>query len=154
SPIWLTRPETARRVRQRLKTVFDWAKAKGFRSDSNPVEGIEKALPRQPERRSHYAAMPYAEVPAFVRALRDSEAGEAVKLAFEFLILTATRTSEVLLARWSEFDLEKQVWTIPAERMKAGREHRVPLSARTIEILEAARALNPVSELVFEGRAA
>lgn len=154
SPVWLTRPETARRVRQRLKTVFDWAKAKGFRSDGNPVEGIEKALPRQPDRRGHYAAMPYAEVPAFVQNLRESEeAGEGVKLALEFLILTATRTSEVLQARWEEIDEEKKVWTIPAARMKAGREHRVPLGPRALEILSAARKLDETSEFVFAGRA-
>jgi integrase len=154
SPVWLTRPETARRVRQRLKTVFDWAKVKGFRSDGNPVEAIEKALPRQGDRRGHFAAMPYAEVPAFIRDLRQSETGEGAKLALEFLILTATRTSEVLQARWEEIDHEKKVWTIPAARMKGGREHRVPLSPRALDILTAAKALNSDDHLVFAGRSA
>ena len=130
-PVWLKRPETARRVRQRLKTVFDWAKVAGFRAEGNPVEAVEKALPRQPERRGHFEAMPYDEVPAFIQTLWDSDSIlSQVELAFEFLILTATRTSEVLGARWNEMELEKAYWTIPAARIKAGREHRVPLVPR------------------------
>jgi integrase len=152
SPIWLIRAETARRVRQRLKTVFDWAKVKGYRQDANPVDGIEKALPRQPDRRGHFAAMPYLDVPSFIEALHQSDASEGVALAFEFLILTATRTSEVLLARWEEFDLTKAVWTIPADRMKAGREHRVPLSERAVVILERAEQLAAGSVFAFPGR--
>lgn len=152
APVWLKRPETARRVRQRLKTVFDWAKVAGFRADGNPVEAIEKALPRQPERRGHFAAMPYDEVPTFLETLGSCDAGEGVKLALELLILTATRTSEVLHARWAEIDLANRSWTIPAERMKAGREHRLPLSGRAIEILERAKELACGAELVFSGR--
>jgi hypothetical protein len=102
SPIWLTKQETARRVRQRIGTVLDWAKAAGFRSGSNPVEEISKALPRQSERKGHHAAMPYAEVPAFVQELRRDDPATIPDLAFEFLILTAARTGEVLEARWAE----------------------------------------------------
>jgi integrase len=92
-------------------------------------------------------------VPAFIHRVRDYE-GKSTKLAFEFLILTASRTGEVLKAKWSEFDLEKKTWTVPAERMKAGREHRVPLSARCIEILEAGKELADGSEYVFPGSSA
>jgi hypothetical protein len=108
-PVWLKRPETARRVRQRIKTVFDWAKVAGFRTEGNPVEAVEKALPRQPERRGHFEAMPYDDVPTFIRRLRDidSTPGQA-RLAFELLILTATRTSEVLGARWNEMELGRE----------------------------------------------
>ena len=124
APIWLSKPETARRVRQRIGTILDWAKAAGFRVEGNPVHGAAKGLPRQPDRKRHHRAMPYTEVPAFVSRLRESDLSEAARLAFEFLILTAARTSEVLLARWSEIDLDAALWTIPGERMKANREHR------------------------------
>jgi integrase len=152
SPIWLTKQETARRVRQRIGTVLDWAKAAGFRSGSNPVEGIGKALPRQSERKGHHAAMPYAEVPAFIRMLENDGDGTSAKLAFEFLILTAARTGEVLEAKWSEIDLEQAAWTIPAERMKAGRDHRVPLAPRCIELAHKARVVAAGSQFVFPGR--
>lgn len=153
-PIWLTKPETARRVRQRIKAVLDWAKAAGFRSAENPVEGVEKGLPKQNGRDSHHEAMPYGQVPAFIKNLRASDAGEITRLAFEFLILTASRTSEVLQARWDEFDLDQALWTVPAERMKAGRIHRVPLSDRCVEILKRAKELGADSSYVFPGRSA
>lgn len=152
SPIWLTKQETARRVRQRIGTVLDWAKAAGFRSGNNPVEEISKALPRQSERKGHHAAMPYSEVPAFVQELRRGNAPTIPDLAFEFLILTAARTGEVLEARWDEIDLEQAAWTIPADRMKAGREHRVPLAPRCVELLKQAKLLAAGSEFVFPGR--
>lgn len=151
-PIWLTKQETARRVRQRIGTVLDWAKAAGFRSGSNPVEEISKALPRQSERKGHHAAMPYAEVPAFIQGFRRDDAATIPDLAFEFLILTAARTGEVLEARWEEIDLEQAAWTIPAGRMKAGREHRIPLAPRGIELLKQAKLLAAGSAFVFPGR--
>jgi integrase len=153
-PIWLTKPETARRVRQRIKAVLDWAKAAGFRSGENPVEGVEKGLPKQNGREGHHEAMPYGQVPAFIKNLQASDAGEITRLAFEFLILTASRTSEVLQARWNEFDLDQALWTVPAERMKAGRVHRVPLSDRCLEILKRAKVLGADSDYVFPGRSA
>jgi integrase len=152
SPIWLTKQETARRVRQRIGTVLDWAKAAGFRAGSNPVEEISKAMPRQSERKGHHAAMPYAEVPAFVRELHRDEAATIPDLAFEFLILTAARTSEVIEAKWDEIDFEQAAWTIPADRMKAGREHRVPLAPRSVELLKHAKLLAAGSDFVFPGR--
>lgn len=152
--IWLTKPETARRVRQRIKAVLDWAKAKQFRSGENPVVGIERALPKQTDDREHHAALPYTEVPAFVRALRAFQVEEQTKLAFEFLVLTAARTSEVLHAKWPELDLTKRVWTIPKERMKARRQHQVPLSHRCVELLKRAREIGHGSPYVFPGRKA
>lgn len=152
SSIWLKKPETARRVRQRIGTVMDWAKASGFRTSDNPIEGVAKGLPKQTGRDQHFAAMPYASVPGFIDELRKAEAVEGVRLAFEFLILTATRTNEVIGARWSEIDLASKVWTIPAERMKAKREHRVPLVGRAIELLQRAKALAGDDSFVFPGR--
>jgi integrase len=147
SPIWLSKPETGRRVRQRIGTVLDWAKAAGHRTGDNPVEAVGRGLPRQPTGDKHHAALSFKDVPDFVATLR--RAGEGSNLAFEFLILTATRTSEVLNAVWAEIDLNEKVWTLPAERMKAGRVHRIPLSARSLEILASAKAWAPDSELVF-----
>ncbi|MBM2299334.1 integrase arm-type DNA-binding domain-containing protein [Sulfitobacter pseudonitzschiae] len=152
SPIWLEKPETARRVRQRLKTVFDWAKAAGFRTTDNPVDGIERGLPKQTAKQQHHAAMPLAEVPAFVQRLqRTDESGLIGRRAFELLILTATRTSEVLKAEWSEFDLKEGLWTISAERMKMDREHRIPLPQRAIDIVEEMQALGLQGNYVFPG---
>ncbi|MFP7571758.1 tyrosine-type recombinase/integrase [Marivita sp. S2033] len=152
SPIWLEKPETARRVRQRLKTVFDWAKASGFRTTDNPVDGIERGLPKQTAKVEHHAAMPFADVPAFVQGLqRADKDGLITRRAFELLILTATRTSEVLKADWSEFDLEEGLWVIPAERMKMEREHRIPLPQRALEIVEEVSALGLQGSYVFPG---
>ncbi|MGY2052692.1 tyrosine-type recombinase/integrase [Methylobacterium sp. JK268] len=152
APIWLTKPETARRVRQRIGTVMDWAKAAGHRSGDNPIDGVGKGLPKQTDRDEHHAALPYAEVPAFVARLRTCGGSEPVRLAFEFLILTAARTGEVLGMNWSEVDIAERLWTVPAARMKAGREHRVPLSDRALAVLARAKALSTGMALVFPGR--
>jgi integrase len=152
SAIWLTKPETARRVRQRIRTVLDWATAAGYRSGSNPLEGIEKGLPKQAKRKRHHVALPYPELPGFILRLRQSDASEPVHLAFEFLILTAARTNEVLGARWGEMDLQSNTWTIPPERTKAARQHRVPLSPQCLKILARARELSAGSEFIFCGR--
>lgn len=140
SPIWLTKSETARRVKQRIATVFDWAKAAGHRSGDNPVDGVARGLPKQTDRAAHMTALPHADVPAFIERLRDSDGGELVRLAFECLILTVTRTGEVLGARWQEINLDAAMWAIPADRMKGGREHRIPLAPRCVDILQRARA--------------
>ncbi|MBY5473580.1 tyrosine-type recombinase/integrase [Rhizobium leguminosarum] len=152
APIWLTKPETARRVRQRLSTVFDWAKASGCRVGDNPVDGVARGLPRQIDKDSHHEAMPFEEVPAFLKAMKSTNSSLIAKLAFELLILSATRTSETLLARKTEIDLEAKLWTIPAERMKAKRVHRVPLAHRSVEILKQAIAISGESEYLFPGR--
>jgi integrase len=153
SPIWLAKPETARRVRQRISTVLDWAKAAGHRSGDNPVEGVERGLPKQGARNQHHAAMHYAEVPAFVTRLQSFQQSEITRLALEFLILTAARTGEVLGAEWREIDEAELLWTVPAERMKAGREHRAPLSRRAVRVLQQAKELAPDNDLIFPGRA-
>jgi integrase len=153
SPIWLAKPETARRVRQRIRTVLDWTKAAGYRAGENPVDGVAKGLPRQPDRANHHAALPYAEVPKFIRQLRDSDASEPARLAFEFLVLTATRTNEVLQATWREVEWKPPLWIIPPRRMKSAREHRVPLSPRCLDILVRAKEVSSGSDYVFPGRA-
>ncbi|MGB0158835.1 MAG: tyrosine-type recombinase/integrase [Thalassovita mediterranea] len=149
-PIWLAKPETARRVRQRIGTVMKWAIANGWRQD-NPADTISSALPKQEKNQQHRKALPYSEVPRFLESLKASNAGAATKLALELLILTASRSGEVRLAEWSEFDLENAVWTRPALRMKAKKEHRVPLSPRALEVLSEARKLGPSMGLVFPG---
>ena len=154
APIWLTKPETARRVRQRIGTVLDWAKAAGHRSGDNPIDGVIKGLPKQADRDEHHAALAYAEVPGFIIRLRASEQGAVTRLAFEFLILTAARTGEVLGPRWSEVNEAERPWKLPAERMKAARTHRIPLSQNALEILRQAKALGGNSPYVFRGRAA
>ncbi|ESY42525.1 integrase [Mesorhizobium sp. LNJC384A00] len=149
SPIWLKKPETARRVRQRIGTILDWAKAAGYRTGDNPIDGIAKGLPKQGEGKKHFATIPFSDVPAFVEKLKCSNSGDMAKWAFEFLILTSCRTSEVLNAKWIEID--SKLWTVPAERMKAKREHRVPLSDRCLEILKAANAISKNPGYVFTG---
>ncbi|MGO9401026.1 MAG: tyrosine-type recombinase/integrase [Xanthobacteraceae bacterium] len=136
-PLWNQKPETASRLRGRIERVLDAAKAQGLRNGENPARWrghLNQLLPkRQRLTRGHHAAMPYAALPAFVSDLRARQATAA--LALEFAILTAARSGEVLGARWDEFDLNHAAWTIPAARMKAGREHRVPLSKRSLEIV-------------------
>jgi integrase len=143
-PIWSTKSETASRLRGRMERVLDFAKAKGWRSGENPAlwrGHLKSILPvRQKLTRGHHAAMPYEELPTFMGKIRELDAMAA--RALEFLILNASRSGEVLGATWDEMDLQLKVWTIPKERMKAGREHRVPLSnaaASIIERLNAAR---------------
>lgn len=137
-PIWTTKTETATRVRQRIETVLDWAKARKLRSGDNPASlkgGLGQLLPKASKiaKVKHQPALPYQQIHAFVQALR-AKNGISPK-ALEFLILTAARSGEVLGAKWDEIDLASKVWTIPAERMKAGREHRIPLSARAVTII-------------------
>jgi integrase len=150
-PIWKQKPETASRVRGRIETVLDAAKARGYRDGENPARWrghIAQILPaRSKLSRGHHNAMPYADVAAFISSLSAKQAVAA--LALEFTILTAARTSEVTGMTWAEVDLSKAVWTIPAKRMKAGREHRIPLSGRAVEILKAVSELG--QNWVFPG---
>jgi integrase len=135
-PIWLAKANTAARVRARIERVLDWATVRGFRKGDNPARWtghLDHLLPAQGATVRHHAALPYAEVAVFVAALAERQ--EASARALEFLILTATRTSEVLNATWGELDAERRIWTISAERMKAAREHRVPLSDRARAII-------------------
>ena len=149
TPIWHDKPTTARRVRQRIGAVMKWAVALGLRPDNPAGEALGQVLGRQRAVVQHMPALPYGDVANAITAVRASSASVAVKLAFEFLVVAACRSGEVRLARWDEFDLEDREWTIPAERMKAKRTHRVPLSGRALEILDEARALSDGDDLVF-----
>ena len=148
-PIWNDKRETARRVRQRIGAVMKWAIAEGHRDDNPAGEAIGAALPKNGVVRQHQRALPHAEVGAALDKVRRSDAGRATVLAFEFLVLTASRSGEVRLARWDEIELEAAVWVVPAQRMKAKREHRVPLSGRGLEVLAEAQKLADGSGLVF-----
>jgi integrase len=157
-PIWRTKPETASRLRGRMESILDFAIARKHRTGENPARWrglLDKLLPARSKVREveHHAALPYGELPAFLPDLREQE-GTAAR-ALEFLILTAARTGEVIGARWSEIDLGDKTWTVPAARMKAHREHRVPLSARAIAILnemQTARDSDDPNAFVFPGR--
>lgn len=149
--IWLIKPETARRLRQRIRTVIDWAVAKGYRDGPLAMAVIDKALPKQRAKPKHHKAVPYAALPEVLSGIRARES--MGRLALEAVILTACRSGEVRLAEWPEIDLEARSWTIPAERMKAGREHVVPLSnaaCRLFERMKAHKRIN--SDLVFHGQ--
>ena len=145
-PIWKTKPETASRIRGRIETVLDSAKARGYRQGENPARWrghLAQILPARTKlSRGHHKAMPYTGIPTFICSLHAREAVAA--LALEFVILTAARSGEVIGAIWSEVDLDTAVWTIPAERMKAAKEHRVPLSPRAVELLESLKPLGSV----------
>src|SRR5262249_20604049 len=119
---------------------------------ASPVDGISKALPKQSDLVEHHDALAYAELADFLLKLRATKAGESAKLALEFLILTGARTSEVLGAAWAEIDVDRKLWIIPAARMKAGREHRVPLAPRCIEIVAHAKQLAAGSVYLFPSR--
>ena len=141
-PIWLAKAETASRVRGGSRRFWTLPRPRGSAKAKNPARWrghLDHLLPRPSKlARGHHAAMPYEDVPAFIAKLREREATAA--LALELCILTAARSGEVLGMRWSEIDLDKKIWTVPADRMKAGREHRVPLSPRAIAILEGSRS--------------
>ena len=150
--VWHLRPETARRLRQRISAVMEWAVAMQYRAD-NPCDRIAPVLGPQQDLVRHMQALDHREVAAAIRTVQATGATVAVKLAFEFLVLTATRSGEVRGALWEEVDLAAGVWTIPATRTKSKREHRVPLSRRATEILAAARKLHGGrSALVFPGQ--
>lgn len=146
-PIWLEKPETARRVRQRLRAVFDWAIVAQHREAVNPVEAIEVALPEQRDKVQHFTAPPWRDLPDLWKRIAVADGMGAV--ALRFTILTAARSGEVRGATWVEMDLEAGVWTIPAERMKAGVAHRVPLSPSALALLSSLRPVTGGAALVF-----
>jgi integrase len=135
-PIWKTKNETAARVRGRIESILDYARAHGFRTNDNPARALLAALPKPSTVRTvkHLAALPWRDVPTFMAELRLQES--RVARCLEFAILTATRRSEVTGATWDEIDGGSRTWAIPSARMKAGREHRIPLSPRALEIVE------------------
>ena len=152
TPIWVDHPETSTRVKQRMGKVLDYAIAHGWRSD-NPASGILNAvLPRRARVKAHHRALPYSDIAVAMKAVRESTADTATKLAFEFLVLTVARAGEVREADWVEIDLATRTWTVPAARMKARREHRVPLSDRALEVLTEARTLSGGIGLVFPSK--
>ncbi len=152
TPIWHSKAATAREVRQRVRSVLEWAIALDLRDD-NPCDRVLPVLGPQNDIVTHRRALPHQEVAAAIETVRTSSSGQpAVKLAFEFLVLTAARSGEVRLATWDEVDTAGAVWTVPAERMKAKREHRVPLCMRALEILDVARTLGDGNRLVFPMR--
>jgi integrase len=152
-PIWTVKPETASRVRGRIESVLDWATTRGYRQGENPARWrghLENLLPKKTKVRrvKHHAALPYPEIPEFMVELR-AQPGIAAR-ALEFAILTAGRTSEVIGARWDEINLIERLWTIPADRMKAGKEHRVPLSDTALTIVTQMRGISH-GDFVFPG---
>ena len=148
-PIWHTKSEIARKSRQRISAVMRWAIAEGHRTDNSAGDAIAGALPKQNGRTSHYRALPHDQVAGAIAVIQHTEAWPATKLAFEFLVLTATRSGEVRFATWAEIDWETATWEIPAERTKASRPHRVPLCPRALEILDEALDFADASGLVF-----
>ena len=149
TPIWAAKPETARRVRQRIRAVLKWGQAHGYVGGNVAGEAIDGALPPMPRVKAHFRALPYAEVPAALETIDGSSAGLAAKLCLRFLILTAVRSGEARGASWSEIDPDAREWRIPAERMKGKAEHRVPLSDAGQAVLREAAALRDDSGLIF-----
>lgn len=153
-PIWTDKPVTASRLRGRIESVLDWARANGYRLGENPARWrghLDHLLPAQKKVRAvqHHAALPYSEIGAFMAQLRDQSDIKA--RALEFTILTAARTGEVLRATWTEIDFASKTWAVPAARMKSGREHRVPLTDAAIAVLEFAASIKH-SDYIFPGR--
>ncbi|WP_420463114.1 tyrosine-type recombinase/integrase [Candidatus Palauibacter sp.] len=150
APIWHEKPALARKLRQRMRAVMEWAVAMDLRPD-NPCDRVGPVLGAQANRSQHLRALPHGEVASAIRTVRASSGRPIVKLAFEFLVLTATRSREVYGAVWTEIDRGEAVWILPAPRTKGNREHRIPLSGRALEILEEARGLGRGNRLVFPG---
>jgi integrase len=149
APLWTAKPETASRLRGRIESILDWARVRGHREGENPARWrghLDKLLPARTKVRKveHHAALPFDELPAFMMILWAQE-GVAAR-ALEFAILTAARTGEVIGARWAEIDTGGKLWTVPPNRMKAGREHRVPLSAKAVAILEEMKPLGQIRD--------
>ena len=150
-PIWLVKGETARRVRQRIGVILDWAQAKGYRTNDAPTRAVGKGLPKQRANDGHFAALPYTDIPALMNKL--AQVPTIGRMALRFTILTAARSGEVRGATWSEIDLANRRWTIPGSRMKVGKEHVVPLPAAAVALLYeilAGRSVHP-TEIVFPG---
>ena len=149
SPIWVEKSDTAKKIRQRLRMVIKWAKAQGYYEGEDPVELAEQALPRIKPSGEHFKSASYEELPQIVSQLQSSQVSLPTRLALEFLILSACRTTEVLEAHWSEIKLDKRLWVIPAERMKASKPHEVPLTDRMMDLLEVAGSLKLDNGLIF-----
>ncbi len=149
TPIWGTRPETARRVRQRIRSVLRWCLAHGYVEHNAAGEAIDGALPPMPRLKAHFRALPYREVPAALETVARSRASLAARTCFRFLVLTAARSGEARGAAWDEIDEDAREWRIPARRMKGGIEHRVPLSGAALAVLDEVRPLRDAAGLIF-----
>lgn len=149
TPIWGTRPETARRVRQRIRAVLSWSWAHGYVADNVAGEAIDGALPAMPAVKTHLRALPYRDVAAALETVEASRASLSAKACLRFVVMTACRSGEARLAKWDEIQREAREWRIPASRMKAGIEHRVPLSNAALTVLERVRSLRDESGLIF-----
>ena len=149
SPIWTSRPPTARRVRQRIRKVFGYCLAREYVSVNPAGETIDGGLAPQPPSRNHFRALPYQEVAQALETIDASTAYESAKLALRFLTLTACRSTEARGAQWGEIDLERAVWSVPASRMKTGIAHRIPLSSQAVAVLKLAKRLDDGSGYVF-----
>lgn len=148
-PIWNEKRETASKVRQRIGAVMKWAVAQGFRTDNPAGEVLSAALPKSSGQKKHHRSIPHGEVGDAIATIQASNAHPSAILSFEFLTLTASRSQEVRLAEWSEVDIDARIWEVPAERMKARRPHKVPLSERAVEILEKAKEIFGGEGLIF-----
>ncbi len=148
APLAIDKAATGAKVKARMGQVFQWAIAQGLRPDNPADRNINQALPKL-QTKEHHRALPFAEVAGAVNVIRDSGAWIGTKLAFQFLVLTAGRSSEIRLAEWKEIDLDAATWTIPAGRMKSGREHRIPLSGAALAVLDRAQELSDGAGLVF-----
>ena len=154
TPIWTTRTDTARKLRQRIKAILAWAEAHGYIEQNFAGDAISGALPAMPSVKEHLRALPYGEVADALATVDATKASASTKLCFRFVVLTAARSGEARGATWDEFFLEHREWHIPAKRMKANSEHRVPLSDAAIAVLEEAKALREEgSDLVFPSTA-
>lgn len=149
TPIWNGKRVTAQRLRGRISYVMKWCIGRGYRSEDPAGGAITAALPQNAGRKRHFAALPHEEVAGAIAKVRAAKTWAGIRLALQFQVLTAARAAEVRQATWDEIDWEQRVWNVPAEHMKAGREHRVPLSSQALGVLREARNLSPVSNLLF-----
>ena len=149
TPIWNTKGDTAKKIKQRLRMIIKWARAQGYFQGDDPVELAEQALPKQLKSDDHHKSLEFEKLPEMISNLRKSKISLTTKLALEFTILSACRTSEVLNAKWEEIDLTKLIWSIPSERMKGGKIHQVPLTDRMTVILNDCKKLKTNNDLLF-----
>ncbi|MDA9807336.1 integrase arm-type DNA-binding domain-containing protein [Alphaproteobacteria bacterium] len=149
TPIWNTKGDTAKKIKQRLRMIIKWARAQGYFQGDDPVELAEQALPKQLKSNDHHKSLEFEKLPEMISNLRKSKISLPTKLALEFTILSACRTSEVLEAKWEEIDLTKLIWSIPSERMKGGKVHQVPLTDRMTVILNDCKKLKTNNNLLF-----
>ena len=149
TPIWNTKGDTAKKIKQRLRMIIKWARAQGYFQGDDPVELAEQALPKQLKSDDHHKSLEFEKLPEMISNLRKSKISLPTKLALEFTILSACRTNEVLNAKWEEIDLTKLVWSIPSERMKGGKVHQVPLTDRMTVILNDCKRLKTNNDLLF-----